>query len=278
MYNYQKLLNPNEKIYFFGGMHWITMAPSFLLLLVLTTVGALINGYLSTHVALPQAANTGATTAIWTNVWSWLSYVPWILTGIGVIGVFVAAIRYLSTRVMLTSHRIVIKKNWLRVDIHQLEMSEVFGAHVDQLTFGRIFGYGRVKLDARFVEDAVLPVLARPFDLLKFIHIIRDHHITEKDDKATAIAPEDLPHLQAGPEIESESKLDELPGIKLAQPEHGGQGDLKQTAEDANHVPENEAPSKPEPDPEDEVTYSPDPDFLRNEERSREERLKNNAA
>lgn len=225
MYDYQKLLNPHEKVYFFGGMHWIVMAGSLAMLMIMTYAGLKIDQFLHAQQSYPLAEEfmSGAVAWTWTNFWNWLSFLPWVFIGVGVFWVWADAIRYLSTKVLLTSHRVIVKTGWLMVDIKEVEMEEIKAARIDQMLFGRIFGYGKVYLDARFVSDNTLPLMARPFDMVKILHTIRDHNIGEQDDIAAPIASEDLPFKQAGGEVTNESTADEIPEVQAMQPElHGG--------------------------------------------------------
>lgn len=220
MYDYQKLLNPNEKVYFFGGMHWVVMTGAFVMLLVMTYAGLKIDEYLHFRQAFPYARDfmSGQLEFRAVSMWNWLSFLPWVFIGLGVFWVIADAIRYLSTKVLLTSHRVIVKTGWMMVDIKELELEEIKAARIDQMMFGRIFGYGKVYLDARFVSDNTLPLMARPFDFLKLLHTVRDHHIAEQDAIANPIASEDLPFIKSNDAVQNESVADEIPEVQEMQP------------------------------------------------------------
>lgn len=219
MYNYQKLLNPHEKVFFFGGMHWIVMAGSFAMMLIMTWAGLKIDNLMHDRHGYPYAADfaTGGAEFVVNNIWSWMAYIPWVFIAIGVAWVMGDAIRYLSTKVLLTSHRIIVKTGWIMVDIKEVEMEEIRAAHIDQMLFGRIFGYGKVYLDSRFVGDSTLPLMARPFELMKLIHTIRDNYIAEQEEIAHPISSEELPFMHVKGEVH-ESTMDEIPEVQMHQP------------------------------------------------------------
>lgn len=189
MYNYQKILDPNEKVYFFGGMHWIVMSGSFAMLLIMTFSGLMIDGYLHRHHDFARAGEEGI---VWDHIWSWLAYLPWAFIAAGVFWVIGDTIRYLSTRVLITSHRVIQKSGWIIVNIEELELEEIRAAHIDQMLLGRFFGAGKVSLDARFVHDTVLPMMVKPFEIVKLIHSIRDHHLGEKNNNPAPVAHADM--------------------------------------------------------------------------------------
>lgn len=91
-------------------------------------------------------------------------------------GFFLLVTEYVScysTHVVLTTKRLVHKSGLMQVSVNQTEMSEIKAVHVNQGWFGWILGYGAIRCDCRFVDDAILPVIPQPYKLVKAIHKIR---------------------------------------------------------------------------------------------------------
>lgn len=205
MYDYKNLLNPNERVFFFGGVHFIVMANSFLFFFIACFAGFSMMKYIGTdsftNTGPQMTATPPAITPIEEEIAESVSTVadlftyalnilPWLFIVGGILWVIKDTIHYLTTKVMLTSHRLVIKKGWIMVRINEVELEEIKAARVNQGTFGRFLGYGKVMLDARFVADYVLPVLKKPFDLVKLIHVLRDHDIGAEKETAEPVDDE----------------------------------------------------------------------------------------
>ncbi len=79
-------------------------------------------------------------------------------------------IKYISTEVAVTSERVISKKGLIMVEVEEIDISEIRSEHLNHGIFGRIFGYGRIYLDSKFVGDLKLPSLNRPYRFLRALH------------------------------------------------------------------------------------------------------------
>jgi uncharacterized membrane protein YdbT with pleckstrin-like domain len=96
----------------------------------------------------------------------------WVLLGVCAGGLAVLLARMIpiwTTEIVVTSHRLVLKRGWLSRSTveHQLKSIEQVNFH--QGLLGRIFNFGRIVVHGTGVEDLVLPNIASPTELVKAI-------------------------------------------------------------------------------------------------------------
>jgi uncharacterized membrane protein YdbT with pleckstrin-like domain len=96
----------------------------------------------------------------------------WILLAVCAAGLAVLLVRMIpiwTTEIVVTNHRLVLKRGWLSRSTveHQLKSIEQVNFH--QGLLGRIFNFGRIVVHGTGVEDLILPNIASPTDLVKAI-------------------------------------------------------------------------------------------------------------
>lgn len=81
---------------------------------------------------------------------------------------------YLSTFVFASDRRLYYKTGMIRVQVFEIAFEEIRKTDINYGWLGRFLGYGKLMLDARFVEDEDLPFLHKPETFGKLIHYNND--------------------------------------------------------------------------------------------------------
>jgi hypothetical protein len=83
------------------------------------------------------------------KTWPWLALLFLGIIGIGIIIWAVALMRMATTKWAVTNRRVLLKRGFWTVHVGELTLPSIEGAEVDQSIFGRIFGFGKLKLKGR---------------------------------------------------------------------------------------------------------------------------------
>lgn len=96
------------------------------------------------------------------KTWPWLALLVLGIIGIGIIIWAVALIRMATTQWAVTNRRVLLKRGFWTVHVDELTLPSIEGAEVDQSIFGRIFGFGTLKLKGRGETVLDFPSMAHP--------------------------------------------------------------------------------------------------------------------
>jgi hypothetical protein len=95
-----------------------------------------------------------------------------IAAGIALPGVWIflhRMIRKWTTEIAVTSHRFVIKTGLFRLDTNEIALHNIEGVRVHQNIWGRILGYGKLRIEGTGVDAIEIPNIARPVDFRRAI-------------------------------------------------------------------------------------------------------------
>ena len=95
-------------------------------------------------------------------------------TIIGLIFAIPMFIRQATTEIAVTSHRLVKKTGWISLHTEELSLSNIEGVKVDQGFWGRIFGFGHVRIEGTGVDAVQLPTIADPVAFRAAIETAKD--------------------------------------------------------------------------------------------------------
>jgi len=96
------------------------------------------------------------------KAWPWLAL---LVLGILVIGIIIwvkELVRMGTTRMVVTSRRVLLKRGFFVVHLDELTLGSIEGSHIDQSIFGRMFGYGKLMLRGRGDTHLQFPTMDRP--------------------------------------------------------------------------------------------------------------------
>jgi uncharacterized membrane protein YdbT with pleckstrin-like domain len=85
--------------------------------------------------------------------------------GIVVIGIVIFArimVWIATTEFVLTNRRIILKTGWLRRETEELALTSIEEVQVDQGFWGRLLGFGRLRLSGSGTGEVASPPIADP--------------------------------------------------------------------------------------------------------------------
>jgi uncharacterized membrane protein YdbT with pleckstrin-like domain len=129
-------------------------------------------------------------TFYWIGAWLAL-----IVLGIILVGVFIfigAAIKMNTTDFAVTNRRVILKRGWLNLSTQEVSTNSIETVEVAQTFWGRVFGFGRVRVTGTGDSHIVFPPMKNPIAFRRAIESARAHvsevHLAERDREALAEA------------------------------------------------------------------------------------------
>ncbi|HWA04101.1 MAG TPA: PH domain-containing protein [Rhizomicrobium sp.] len=95
-------------------------------------------------------------------------------TIVGLIFAIPMLIRQATTEIAVTSHRLVKKTGWISLHTEELSLTNIEGVRVDQGFWGRVLGFGRVRVEGTGVDSVQLPIIADPVRFRAAIETAKD--------------------------------------------------------------------------------------------------------
>lgn len=100
-------------------------------------------------------------------------WLTWLCFLAGAVIFVIHFLKVIATEIVLTDQRLIYKTGWIFVDVKEVDIAEIRAEEVNHGILGRFLRYGEIHLDSRFVGNAYLPAIRRPYELLKHIHHAR---------------------------------------------------------------------------------------------------------
>ncbi len=148
----EKVLMPDEKVYFAASIHWII----YLQGLCITIVGGLL-GFYSYSITTIMFGSRYAD-----SFGHILSGAALLITIIGVSFLAGAYVRQTATELVLTNRRIIAKYGFISRATFEIMLSRVTGANFDQTVMGRILGFGTILVHGAGGEISPIDLVADP--------------------------------------------------------------------------------------------------------------------
>jgi uncharacterized membrane protein YdbT with pleckstrin-like domain len=98
----------------------------------------------------------------WYSVKAWLAliFLGWILIGIWIF--FAMMIRKWTTEIGVTTHRFVEKTGLFSLATNEIALQNIEGVRVTQGLWGRMLGYGHLRIEGTGVDAVTIPDIADP--------------------------------------------------------------------------------------------------------------------
>lgn len=107
--------------------------------------------------------------------WSYtLGAILLAFTVIGLIFAIPMLIRQATTEIAVTSHRLVKKTGLISLHTEELSLNNIEGVRVDQGFWGRILGFGHLRIEGTGVDAVQLPTIADPVAFRAAIETAKD--------------------------------------------------------------------------------------------------------
>jgi uncharacterized membrane protein YdbT with pleckstrin-like domain len=94
------------------------------------------------------------------KAWLALIFLGWCLIGIYIF--FHMMIRKWSTEIGITNHRFVYKTGLVSFRTNEIALANIEGVRVTQSFWGRVLGYGHVRIEGTGVDSVEMPDIANP--------------------------------------------------------------------------------------------------------------------
>ena len=160
----QRSLGEGERIIARAHFHWLYALGTWAALFV---PGFAFLGFAGRAATLspPFAMNAPA---------SWAAFVSALLLLLGIIIFLKRMIRRATTEIGVTSHRFVEKYGLLSLSTNEIALHNIEGVRVNQGLFGKIFGYGTVRIEGTGVDAVTTPPIADPVGFVRAIQTARE--------------------------------------------------------------------------------------------------------
>ena len=169
-----KTISHSERLLFLTRPHWIYILTGVIWFSIFVSMGIGLDAYFSEYLNqyslhfflnLKLIYLSGSVTPI-----------SIIFTLIGITAFWPFFMIYISSEIGLTNERIICKTGLIFIQIEQVDLDDIRSEHIDHGWIGWLLGYGRIRLDCRFLEDVKLPSIPNPYGLIKASHNARKKH------------------------------------------------------------------------------------------------------
>jgi hypothetical protein len=83
-------------------------------------------------------------------------------------------LRQWATEIGITSHRFVEKYGLMSLHTNEISLPNIEGVRVNQSVLGRLFGYGRVRIEGTGVDSVTTPAIADPVGFVRAIQTAKE--------------------------------------------------------------------------------------------------------
>ena len=163
----QKVVGPDKKLIGICTIHWIYGMRGLVWLGFFMLVGTGLD-MIMTNLAVHYTSGRGAYLLQTIS-----ECVFWICTALGGFVFLFYFLMMIATEIGLTNKSIIIKKGLIFIDVKEVDLEEIKAAEVNNGLFGRIFNYGYLVFDARFIDNVNLPAIADPYRFVKALNEAR---------------------------------------------------------------------------------------------------------
>lgn len=108
---------------------------------------------------------------------SWLPMVGWLLLGLVTFGItwLVAIYEFLRLKYMeqgVTNKRVILKRGIISRKTDEMKIASIETVEIDQGVFGRLFGFGDVRVTGRGISDLVFKRIDDPMAVKRAIESV----------------------------------------------------------------------------------------------------------
>ena len=110
-----------------------------------------------------------------------------VFLGIVLIGIwifFVMMIRRWTTEIAVTTHRFVVKTGLFSLSTNEIALQNIEGVRVTQTPWGRLLGYGHLRIEGTGVDAITIPEIANPIAFRSAIETAKEGTLTKAAGRA----------------------------------------------------------------------------------------------
>jgi hypothetical protein len=178
-----RVLEPGEKKVAHTSLHWVYLVSGVIWFCVLAGLGWAADWALWTYFGefIPRYE-------IYTSFLQFSlqqGWIGWMFTVCAATILITQYLRYITTDVLVTSKRVIFKTGLIKVKTDGTDISDIRAFQVDQGWMGQFFGYGKIRLDCRFVQDMNIPFARAPYDVVRDMQEVK----SRLEHSAPAVIP-----------------------------------------------------------------------------------------
>jgi hypothetical protein len=165
------IVTTDERLIVLSRLHWIYIVKGLLWLVLSSLLGIGLD--LGLFLLTGKAGIDGGAYFDWLPM-SWqIHTILAMCIFVGVMVFFMYLLKVTATEIALTTQRVIYKTGLFFVEVEEVVLDEISSERVDHGILGRLFDYGKIHFDMRFVGDVDLPAVRDPYRLLRAIHKLR---------------------------------------------------------------------------------------------------------
>ena len=172
---YSQYLQSLEELKFVDRPHWIYVIEAIFWSGLIIIAGFLVNQFIASRFIYPVLNQNIAADGLIINIAAYAADI--ILWGSVIFAIILflnKIIFWASTYVFASERRLYMKTGMIRVLVNELSYDEIRKTDINYGLLGRFLGYGKLMMDARFVEDTDLPFTYSPEQFAKLVHYTND--------------------------------------------------------------------------------------------------------
>lgn len=155
----QRSLGEGEKVVALGHFHWWYDVITWL------------------SVILPVCFLIGITIFFRDETREVLAFAGLVWLVLGLLVFLIRMIRKWTTELGVTSHRFVKKTGIIRLKTDEIALHNIEGVRVRQSLWGRVFGYGHLRIEGTGVDAVELPTIADPVGFRRAIETAKGYEL-----------------------------------------------------------------------------------------------------
>ena len=172
---FSQYLQSREDLKFVDTPHWIYIVEALIWSCIIIAVGIIGNQFIANNFIYPQLNQNVAANGFILNAAAYIARgLLWGSFLMAVIMFLNKLAFWASTYVFASDRRLYMKTGIMRVIVNEVSYDEVRKTDINYGWIGRFLGYGKLIMDARFVEDTKLPFTYSPEKFAKLIHYSND--------------------------------------------------------------------------------------------------------
>jgi uncharacterized membrane protein YdbT with pleckstrin-like domain len=110
----------------------------------------------------------------WYSFKAWLALILLFWCIVGIVIFFRMMIRKWTTEIGVTTHRFVEKTGLFSLRTNEIALPNIEGVRVEQNLWGRMLGYGHLRIEGTGVDAVVIPDIADPVGFRRAIETAKD--------------------------------------------------------------------------------------------------------
>jgi uncharacterized membrane protein YdbT with pleckstrin-like domain len=110
----------------------------------------------------------------WYSFKAWAALILLFWCVIGIVIFFQMMVRKWTTEIAVTSSRFVDKTGVFALHTNEISLANIEGVRVEQTFWGRIMGYGHLRIEGTGVDAVVIPDIADPIAFRRAIETAKD--------------------------------------------------------------------------------------------------------